>query len=109
MAPHLNICVAGLLVAAAGLGGLAYMGWATWAFWFSKFKAAHWTDAWCYALAPAGIFALMTASGVATAMKPGVGLAMLAVSEGLLLAMCIRNAWDLITWIAPRAKPGAGG
>ena len=109
MVPRLGDGVAGLLVAAAGLGGLAYMGWATWVFLFGKYDAAHWTDAWCYAVAPALLFALMAGAGVAVALAPGPGLMALAVSEGLLLAMCIRNAWDLITWIAPRAKPGAGG
>jgi ABC-type polysaccharide/polyol phosphate export permease len=63
---------------------------------------AHWSDFWLYGAAPcAAYLALAGATGAAWAGAPHsahcVGLVVL-----ILLALGIRNAWDLITWLAPR-------
>lgn len=108
MVPRLDTGVAAPIVGAAGLGGAAYMGWSAWVFWFTDYKPAHWTDAWCYAVIPAGCYAGMAGAGLVMALKPAWGLMLLALSQGALLITSVRNAWDLITWIAPRARPGAG-
>ena len=61
----------------------------------------HWSDPWCYAVAPAISYVLV---GVAAMAGWALGLGALA----LVILMCgIRNAWDLITWLAPRG-PGPG-
>ncbi len=62
----------------------------------------HWTDVWFYGAAPvAAYLALATSAGAAWARIPhaayAVGLSLL-----ILLLLAIRNAWDLITWLAPR-------
>ena len=60
----------------------------------------HWTDPWWYAAAPAAAYlALACVAGAGSPL--GVG----AVAVALLM-LGVRNAWDLITWIAPG---GAGG
>jgi hypothetical protein len=66
---------------------------------------SHWSDFWYYGAAPgAAYLALAAATGAAWAGAPlaahCVGLVVLS-----LLAIGIRNAWDLITWLAPR-RPG---
>ena len=66
----------------------------------------HWSDFWCYGAAPAAVcIALAAAAGSAFGRVPraayAVWLALL-----VLLVVSIRNAWDLVTWLAPR-RPGA--
>jgi hypothetical protein len=56
----------------------------------------HWSDSWFYGLTPAAIY--LGLGSVAAALYAQL-LALLLVS--------IRNAWDLVTWIAPK-RPGAG-
>jgi ABC-type polysaccharide/polyol phosphate export permease len=63
---------------------------------------AHWSDFWFYGAAPCAVYlALAGATGATWAGAPHaahwVGLVVL-----ILLALGIRNAWDLITWLAPR-------
>jgi hypothetical protein len=65
----------------------------------------HWTDLWFYGIVPSAFYLVL--GGVAYAFWIGWPLAREAlaafVTLGLLLA--VRNEWDLITWIAPRAEP----
>jgi hypothetical protein len=63
----------------------------------------HWSDIWCYGGAPAAIYLALL--GTAAAVWAGVALAVdaLAALLMILLLVAIRNAWDLITWMAPRA------
>jgi hypothetical protein len=65
---------------------------------------SHWSDFWYYGAAPvAAYLVLAAATAAAWAGEPhavhGVGFALL-----LLLMLAIRNAWDLITWLAPRRQ-----
>jgi hypothetical protein len=60
----------------------------------------HWSDFWLYGAAPAAAYvALTAAASAAVARAPHaayyVGLVLL-----LLLILGIRNAWDLVTWLA---------
>jgi hypothetical protein len=64
----------------------------------------HWSDAWCYAIVPAGLYLGLFAADLALGARPdlaidGIGLAALA-----LLLVSIRNAWDLVIWLAPRGN-----
>ena len=80
------------IMSIAGLSGLV-----------GKEREVHWTDTWFYGIFPSLLYLAMGA--VALAFWQGwswadYGLA--AVLTGALL-LAIRNEWDLITWIAPRA------
>ena len=62
----------------------------------------HWSDFWLYGAAPAVVYlALAASAGAAVLRAPhaayALGLVLLA-----LLVVAIRNAWDLVTWLAPR-------
>jgi hypothetical protein len=48
------------------------------------------------------------AAGIALTWQFGIGCGVLALGAGLLLLVGIRNAWDLVTWLAPRAQPDPG-
>lgn len=69
-------------------------------------QTSHWSDFWCYGAAPA-IASLLLCAALAWAWlglrdaAPLVALGML-----ILLLTAIRNAWDLVTWLAPR-RPAA--
>jgi len=62
---------------------------------------SHWSDIWCYGAAPAAAFLVMAGSvfwsltNTRSACE-GLGFGILA-----LLLTAVRNAWDLVTWLAP--------
>ena len=68
----------------------------------------HWSDFWGYGAAPAGAYLLF---GVATAgvwRREAWSPYLLAAVMLVLLLVAIRNAWDLLTWMAP-GRDAAGG
>ena len=89
--------------------GLVLAAWALFNVWRMLFRPlgtqpTHWTDPWFYAVAPAASYvALVVVACAGSAI--GVGAVAAAI-----LVLGIRNAWDLITWIAPKggqADPAA--
>jgi hypothetical protein len=62
----------------------------------------HWSDLWCYGVAPfaihlALVFVIVAAVWASANWSPyAMGALLLA-----LLLLGVRNAWDLVTWIAP--------
>ena len=62
----------------------------------------HWTDVWFYGAIPSllyvslGVVSFAAWRGLSWATQ-GVAA---VITAGLLL--CIRNEWDLVTWLAPR-------
>ena len=69
----------------------------------------HWSDFWCYGAAPVLIYLGLGAAAIGLADR-AVWAPYLAA--GLLLfqlLLGIRNAWDLVTWIAPRTSAMAAG
>jgi hypothetical protein len=68
----------------------------------------HWSDFWGYGAGPAAIYLLLEATAASVwlgAVWAPYGLAALLL---ILLLLAIRNAWDLITWMAPGgAQPPA--
>lgn len=66
----------------------------------------HWSDLWCYGLIPLAIYAGLEAM-IVTGLA-GVGWAAFGMAFSLLalLLIAIRNAWDLVTWLAPRRDQG---
>ena len=67
--------------------------------------AEHWTDFWFYGIIPvAGYIALgLVAATLYYATPDAVYFLALMMMAFILLG--IRNAWDLVTYIAPRSKP----
>lgn len=73
----------------------------------------HWTDFWWYGAAPAVVYVGLV--GASAALGAGAGWAVKATAALLLILLLvgIRNAWDLVTWMAPGGispppGPGAG-
>ena len=66
---------------------------------------SHWSDPWHYGAAPAAAYVALAAAG-------GAGWSLGVGAMAVVILFCgVRNAWDLITWIAPMraAPPGEGG
>jgi hypothetical protein len=68
----------------------------------------HWTDKWFYGVIP--IFLFLALAEVAVGFWRGEDWAVLgvAVVNTAILLLAIRNEWDLVTWLAPKADDETG-
>jgi hypothetical protein len=64
----------------------------------------HWSDFWTYGALPAAIYVLLLANDAALALGARWAAETMAALALALLLVGIRNAWDLVTYIAPRGK-----
>jgi cytochrome bd-type quinol oxidase subunit 2 len=106
MAPRLSAEAGGGLIGLAGLIGLVYLGWVC--IRFGKLElseAPHWSDFWWYAVAPVPGYVCLCASAAAVWLARPMAAWVAAAALMVLLLVAIRNAWDLVTWMAPTAKP----
>ena len=103
LAPRLPSPLVELAVATCALVGFVHMLVIGRHFARRDFAVPHWSDFWCYVAAPGAIY--LALGGVAATMRRDPGVAVYALGLALLtLMLCaIRNAWDLVTWMAPRA------
>jgi len=62
----------------------------------------HWSDFWTYGASPAAIYVGLCVAIVALWVRAEWGPYAIAGLLLVLLLVGIRNAWDLITWIAPK-------
>jgi hypothetical protein len=95
----------GCLLGVEGLLGIVYCGLV----WRSMVRAGisasiDLEDRLMYAALPAVCYAAMLAAGVVLAQGAHFGCGVLAGSLGLLLAVGIRNAWDITSWITLRRR-----
>jgi hypothetical protein len=105
MAPGLPFLAEAAIIGGAGLVGLVYGAWvALHLFKGDRVAVPDWSDPWWYGVAPAVVYAALVASalGVAAGWR-GAVYAVAGVVTGLLI-IGIRNAWDLVTWLAPRTE-----
>jgi hypothetical protein len=109
MAPDLSAREVAILVAAVALLEFLYAGWVAWSFLRGAVShVPHWSDSWCYGYVPFAMSLLLgaVAVGLSGAFEWAIrSLAMLVIAA---LLLGIRNAWDLVTWIAPRAGGAEG-
>ncbi|HEY1750330.1 MAG TPA: hypothetical protein VGG29_03650 [Caulobacteraceae bacterium] len=110
-APRIDPHVAALVLAGAALAGLGNA--IRTCFGIGELSHGgdppHWSDVWMYGGTPAAIYvALLIDAGTMWAARP-FAVGALAVLVMVLLLVAIRNAWDLITWMAPgRDTPSSG-
>ena len=67
-------------------------------------NAAHWTDHWCYGLAPLIVYVAFGGAALAIGAHRSWAADALAAVMVVQLLLSIRNAWDLVTWLAPSAR-----
>ncbi len=66
--------------------------------------APHWTDFWFYGVLMAVTYLALEAGAISVWAAPASAPCVIGFVLLALLLLGIRNAWDLVTWIAPRAK-----
>ncbi len=106
VAPRLPLNVQAALMALVTLAGLANAMRASLGIArpMPDATAPHWSDFWCYGAAPTLLYVgLLTACALLLARVAWAPQALAALLLALLL-LGIRNAWDLVTWIAPQGS-----
>jgi len=63
---------------------------------------SHWTDPWWYGVVPAVLYLALAGATVSVYADVGHAAYLVALCLTVLLLVTIRNAWDLVTWLAPR-------
>ena len=103
-APGLGAQVHGVLIGIMALAGLIYGTRITLTMYERRKESSHWTDFWCYGVAPAALFAGLGVAIALTWVAPAAAADAVAADLIVMLLMGVRNAWDLITWIAPQRE-----
>jgi hypothetical protein len=102
LAPHLAPIVQALILGGFALYGVGFAAViVVQALRINPNMSSHWSDFWCYGAAPLGAHAAVVLAigwSVLARQPPGVLLALALLA---LLLIAIRNAWDLVTWLAP--------
>jgi hypothetical protein len=103
VAPGLPVAVTAGLFGLAALVGLGNAIWATIGIGFRRMgpEAPHWSDIWLYGVAPSAIYLGLIAAAIAFAERSAWAVYANAALLLALLLIGVRNAWDLITWMAP--------
>ncbi|WP_372785680.1 hypothetical protein [Phenylobacterium sp.] len=104
--PHLPQEAAAVAVAVLATLGLAYGLNVCWMLRTKRVtpEAPHWTDFWCYGVWPTTAYLAMLAAAWTLQMRETWAPDALGAVVIALLLLGIRNAWDLVTWLAPTAK-----
>jgi hypothetical protein len=71
--------------------------------------APHWSDFWGYGAAPAAAYVLVETSAFELWRRAEWAVYLLAGALLVLMLIAIRNAWDLLTWMAPGRDTGQAG
>lgn len=89
------------IMAGWAVAGAAYTAWL--AIGMSRLTSlSHWSDFWWYGAWPAVTFLTLAAAMVTVCLGFTHAAYFAALCLLVLLAISIRNAWDLVTWLAPR-------
>jgi hypothetical protein len=100
---RLALAVQVLVIAVAALTGLGNAVWAC--LGMSRFTPGgpppHWSDFWLYGAAPMVLYLALAVATVALGARATWACGAVAITLLALLMVGIRNAWDLVTWMAP--------
>ena len=110
VAPRLPVWATVAVIALGALIGLGNAAWTCVAIgpFQPNGESPHWSDFWLYGAAPAAIYVGLLAVSAALLMRAGWAVDATAALLLSLLLFGIRNAWDLVTWMAPQGKPDGG-
>lgn len=105
MAPGLSVQAEALIVGVVALAGLAVAGRVTFTLFTSKAETPpHWSDPWYYGVGPLVLYVALACAVVAIWSEAEAAPRAVAGVTCLLMLLGIRNAWDLVTYLAPRAE-----
>ena len=66
--------------------------------------APHWSDLWFYGAAPSLAYLGLLGAAAGVWIAPPWAAYAMAAALMILLLVGVRNAWDLVTWLAARRK-----
>ncbi|HEY3813645.1 MAG TPA: hypothetical protein VGL66_10490 [Caulobacteraceae bacterium] len=102
MAPGLSAMQTALVLGAIALYGVGYTIMVGVRLWKADGSVKpHWSDIWTYGLIPPIVYLLLVAADGLEFVQPKIAPYAVALMLLGLLFMGIRNAWDLVTWMAP--------
>jgi hypothetical protein len=106
MAPRIPIALTSLLLGLAALVALANAVWSCIELrkGIPGGEPAHWSDFWSYGVVPAILYVGFAVGAAALARRASWAVLVVALISLAQLLMGVRNAWDLVTWLAPRQK-----
>ncbi len=108
IAPGLPVPVTAALFGLIALVGLFHAARACVSIGSRRAASAHWSDFWMYGAWPAVVYVGLAAASIAVAARLTWAVHSLAALLLILLLTAIRNAWDLVTWMAPK-RPSDDG
>jgi hypothetical protein len=108
MAPGLGLSEAAAIIGFIALLGLACAGRSFVGFCRPRTGAErpHWSDFWLYAAAPTGLYFGLAAASMGVWTRAAWSTQAMAGFLLTLLLVGIRNAWDLVSTIAPGRRAG---
>ena len=102
-APGLARTTAGMIIGVAALAGFIYGVSVTLRLRRPNTQSPpHWTDLWCYGVYPTAIYLGLGVGAAGAGTEASWAADSVAITLLALLLLGIRNAWDLVTWLAPR-------
>jgi hypothetical protein len=104
LAPGLSSETIGWSLIVAGLGGIVYMIWTRVSQRWRENNLSTLDWVWFVAM-PHVCFALLFASGIGILKHSPLGLDAVGIAAILLIITGIRNAWDLVLWVAQQPRP----
>ncbi len=109
VAPRLPVSIKMTLIGLGPLTGLYNSLWAgvRMAMRARETKLAHWSDFWMYGATPSVVYLGLVATTAALWLGVDLAPSAMAILLLALLLIGIRNAWDLVTWMAPRRGGGS--
>ena len=102
LAPGLPGLIACRIIAATAGAGLIYMVITGVRMRNPIAEAPHWSDPWCYAVIPGLLYLALGATALIAGAGTWLTERAIALTILVLMLIAIRNAWDLVTWLAPR-------
>jgi hypothetical protein len=106
LAPRIGSGLIGLALMIAAFVGTGHGVSVIWRFRrLNLGEAPHWSDAWCYCIGPTAVHAALGVGAILAWDDPPAAPMVLAVVLMAMLLLSIRNAWDLVTWMAASRMP----
>ena len=103
LAPHLSAAALAVVTIGTGVAGLLYCCYVAIELRSGRLEG-HRLDFWYYAFATGLAYAGLGLAGLLLDLGHAAGPWLLGGSLLTMLLIAIHNAWDLVNWMAPRAK-----
>jgi hypothetical protein len=104
LAPRLPAAIVSALVGVCALIGVIHLAYVAHGILSPKTPAPpHWSDIWCYGVGPFVLYLALGGAAATADLAPREAPYVIAGTSLALLLLAIRNAWDLVTWLAPAA------